>query len=282
MDSQTTQAPTLPPDSPGRYAAVNGLHLYYEVHGTGRPLILLHGGLGGVIHFGAVLPALAATRQVIAVELQGHMHTTDREGPLRFEQMADDVAALIAHLGLDSVDLLGYSLGGGVAQQTAIRHPERVRKLVLISAPCRRQGWYEEVLAGMAAMSAEAAKGMMASPIYAAYAAAAPDVANWPVLVEKTGELLRREYDWSEQITALVAPILIIIGDADSVRITAAVELFALRGGGLPRDMMGGQRPPSQLAILPDTTHFSIIERADLLLPIIGPFLDAPASQNEA
>ena len=180
------------------YAPVNGLELYYEVHGEGRPLILLHGGLGGVSMYSAVLPQLASSRQVIGVDLQGHGHTADIDRPFRWEDFADDIAALIRHLGLKQADLAGYSVGGGTALQTAIRHPGLVRRLVLISTPCRRQGWYPEVLAGMAGMNAEAAKMMVGSPIQAAYTQAAPRPEGWPVLVEKTGALLKREYDWCE------------------------------------------------------------------------------------
>src|SRR5512139_364679 len=133
----------------GKYANVNGLTMYYEIHGEGQPLILLHGGLGGVSMFERILPDLAQTRQVIAVELQGHGHTADIDRPLSFESMADDVAALLEHLELPSADILGYSLGGGVALRTIIRHPELVRKLVAVSTPCKSDGWYAEVRAGM-------------------------------------------------------------------------------------------------------------------------------------
>src|SRR5947199_1995690 len=158
----------------GHYADVNGIKLYYEIHGTGRPLILLHGGLGAIEMFGPNLPALAKGRQVIAVDLQGHGRTADIDRPLSVALMADDIAALIRHLGLENADVLGYSLGGGVALQTAIRHPEVVRKLVVVSSAFKRDGWYPEVLAGMAAMNAEAARFMVGSPPHQVYVAAAP------------------------------------------------------------------------------------------------------------
>src|SRR5450756_67179 len=142
------------------YASAKGLEMYYEIHGAGRPLVLLHGGLGTIDMFGPLLPALAETRQVIAVELEAHGHTANIDRPLSYEQMADNIAALMAHLGLANSDILGYSLGGGVAEQTAIRHPEVVRKLVLISTTCKSDGWYPEVRAGMASMNAKAAEAL--------------------------------------------------------------------------------------------------------------------------
>ena len=134
------------------YAPVNGLKLYYEIHGTGEPLVLLHGGVVGIATFGPNLGALSEKRKVIAVELQGHGRTADIDRPLSFEAMADDIAALMKYLAIEKTDVMGYSLGGGVALQIAIRHPELVRKLVVVSAPCKRDGWYPEVLAGMVQM----------------------------------------------------------------------------------------------------------------------------------
>ncbi len=231
--------------------------------------------------FSQLLPALAANRQIIGVELQGHGHTADRDRPFSFQQMGDDVAALITHLGLEKADVAGYSLGGGAAFQTAIRHPEVVRKLVIISAACKRDGWYPEVLEGMAAMNAQAAAAMVGSPPYQAYVSAAPNPENWTSLVSKTGDLLRQDYDWSADVAAIKAPTLIVIGDADSVRPDHALEIYKLLGGGpviLTADGRMGEQPKSQLAVLPGTTHFNIVERMDLLLPIIQPFLDAPVA----
>lgn len=265
----------ISPVAPGHFAAVNGLDLYYETHGSGRPLILLHGGFGVIGMFERLLPGLAEQRQVIGVELQGHGHTADIDRPLRFETLADDVAALIRHLGLGGeADVLGYSLGGGVALQTAIRHPALVRRLVIVSAPFRSQGWFPEVRAGMASVTAEAAAGMVGSPMHAAYVAVAPRPADFAVLADKTGELLRRPYDWSAEVSALAQPMLLVYGDADSISPAYAAEAFALLGGG-QRDAgwEGTERPASQLAILPGATHYDILQRADLLLPILGAFL---------
>jgi pimeloyl-ACP methyl ester carboxylesterase len=241
---------------------------------------MLHGGMGTVDMFAQLLPALAETRQVIAVELQAHGHTGDVDRPLSFEVMADDIAALIKQLQLNTADIFGYSLGGGVALQTAIRHPDVVRKLVVASAGFKRDGWYPEVLAGMSAMNAEIAKTWVGSPMHEAYASVAPRPEDWPTLVGKLGELLRKDYDWSAGVSGLKAPTLILVGDADGVRLPHAVEMFALLGGGLA-DVGFGPPPKSQLAVLPGTTHFTILTRTDLLLPIIPPFLDAPIPEAE-
>jgi pimeloyl-ACP methyl ester carboxylesterase len=259
------------------YAEVNGL--YYEMYGSGgQPLILLHGGLGSTDMFAALTPTLAQNRQVIAVDLQGHGRTADLERPLSFEAMADDVAALIEELSLGKADLLGYSLGGGVALQTAIRHPEVVNKLVLVSTVFSRQGWYPEVLQGMSAMNADAAQAMIGSPVHNFYRNA-PQPENWPVLVTKLGELLSQDYDWSADVAALQMPVLIVVGDADSVKMSHATAMFELFGGGQVDGSMGGL-PRAQFAVLPNTLHWNILMRADLLLPVVMPFLDAPAAAN--
>jgi pimeloyl-ACP methyl ester carboxylesterase len=266
----------------GQYAPINGLNLYYETYGSGPPLVLLHGGFGVIRQmFGHLIPLLAAQRQVIAVELQGHGHTGDIDRPLRFEAMADDIAGLLGHLGLEQADVCGYSLGGGVALQTAIRHPAMVSKLVLISAPARRQGWYPETLAGMAAVNGTVAATWVGSPMHEAYAAVAPNVDDWPTLADKLNELLGREYDWSAQVGALPMPVLIVVGDADAVRTSHAVEMFGLLGGGQQPAGLGVPLPQGRLAILPGTTHYDLIFRTDLLLPILTTFLAAtPASDT--
>jgi pimeloyl-ACP methyl ester carboxylesterase len=257
---------------------VNGLNLYYETHGPDgtTPLVLLHGGVGSGGMFGEMLAQLAAGRRAIPVDLQGHGRTADIDRPLNFEAMADDVAGLIRHLGLAKADIMGYSLGGGVALQTAIRHPDVVRRLVIISAPAKRDGWYPEVLAGMAGMTAEAAEAMKPSPIYQHYASIAPRPEDWPVLVGKLGELLRQDYDWSQEVAALSAPVLIVVGDADSVRTAHAVEFFELLGGG-KRDAGwdGSGMSRSRLAILPGTTHYSILSSPGLAATA-DRFLEAP------
>ena len=262
--------------SKGNYALVNGLKMYYEVHGKGQPLILLHGGFGVIGMLEPNLSVLAQTRQVIGVELQGHGHTADIDRPLSFEHMADDVAALIEHLGLKNADVLGYSFGGGTALQTAIRHPDLVRKLVLVSAPCKSDGWYPEVHAGMKLINAELGKTWIGSPMHQTYASVAPEPDDWPTLVAKMGQLLTPSYDWSDAVSAFTMPVMIVIGDADSVRTAHAIEFFELLGGG-QRDANWDRSgmPNSRLAILPDTTHYDIFSSPALAAAVI-PFLDAP------
>jgi pimeloyl-ACP methyl ester carboxylesterase len=266
--------------SAGRYVAVNGLSMYYEVHGAGKPLVLLHGGFGVVGMFEPLVPQLAATRQVIAVELQGHGHTADVDRLLSFEQMADDVAALLQALGLAPADILGYSLGGGVALQTTIRHPESVRKLVVVSAPCRSDGWYAHVLAGMRAVNADAARAWIGSPMHQAYASVAPRPEDWTTLADKTGRLLQQAYDWSGDVAAMRSPTMIVMGDADGVRADHAVEFFRLLGGGKGGGGWDGSgMPASRLGILPATTHYDILA-SPVLGSLVTAFLDAPLPQE--
>ncbi len=258
------------------YAPVNGLKLYYEIHGSGAPLILLHGGLSATEMLGDLLTSLSRTRQVIAVDLQAHGRTADIDRPLGFEAMADDIAALMKHLAIEQADAMGYSLGGGVALQTAIRHAASVRKLVVVSAPFRRDGWYPEVLAAMAQMGAGAAEPMKQSPIYQVYARIAPKPADWPVLITKVGDLLRKDYDWSKDVAAIKAPTMIVFADADAVRPAHVVEFFGLLGGGKKdAGWDGSGRPVAQLAILPGLTHYNIFSSPALALTVT-PFLDAP------
>jgi pimeloyl-ACP methyl ester carboxylesterase len=253
--------------------------LYYAVHGEGEPLILIHGGVGAIEMFGEVLPMLAESRRVIGVDLQAHGRTADIERPLSFEAMADDVGALIGHLGFEKADVMGYSLGG-VALQTAIRHPDVVRKLVVVSTAFKRDGWYPEVLAGIEQMGPEAAEPMKQTPMYGLYAGVAPRPEDWPVLLTKLGELLGRDYDWSEDVAAMEVPTMIVVGDADSIRTTHAVDFFGLLGGG-KRDAGwdGSGMSDARLAILPGTTHYDIFYSPALASAVV-PFLDAPMPEN--
>jgi pimeloyl-ACP methyl ester carboxylesterase len=262
----------------GSYARVNGLDLYYELHGSGQPLVLLPGAFWTIEAMGQLVPPLATGRRVIAVELQGHGHTADIDRPLSFESMADDIAALIRSLGLEQADLFGYSLGGGVALQTAIRHPNVVRKLALASAPFKTDGWYPEDLAAMSAISAEAFAG---TPIHQAYLQTSPVPEAWPTVVAKVRQLVTSNYDWTAGVEALTIPTLILVGDADGPRLAHAVEFFGLLGGGQADGDLAGL-PRSSLAVLPATTHVGwappyhgIMTRTHLLLPILTEFLDA-------
>lgn len=255
----------------GNYASVNGINLYYEVHGTGAPLIMLHGGFGTFEMFAALSPALIEQHQVIGVDLYGHGRTALTDRPLRFEQMADDIAGLIEHLGLEQSSVLGYSLGGAVALQAAIRHPDRVKKLVVISSPFKRSGWYPETQTGMASLAPEFFQG---TPMHEAYLRVAPKPDDFPRFVAAMQDGMSQEYDWTEQVSALPMPTLIIAGDSDSLPPSHAVEFFTLLGGGKQDAGWNGEHLiPSQLAILPGVTHYNIVFRPDLLLPVLAPFL---------
>lgn len=259
------------------YAPVNGLNLYYEIHGSGDPLILMHGGISTLdTDFAALLPVLAEGRQVIGVELQGHGRTADVDRPLRFATMADDIAALIAHLGLKQADLFGFSVGAGVALDVAIRYPDLVRKVVLATVSYTVEGEHTQIREGMQYVTPEVVAG---SPYQLDYARLAPHPENWASLLEKIKEMSSQDQEWAaDAIRAIKAPVLLIFGDADIVRLEHAVELFQLLGGGVPGDVVG--LPASQLAILPGTTHTMLMQRTDLLRAIVPPFLNAPMPDN--
>jgi pimeloyl-ACP methyl ester carboxylesterase len=268
------QGPWGGKQGPGQYADVNGIKLYYEIHGTGHPLILLHGGLGATSMFGPNLPALAKGRQVIAVDLQGHGRTADIDRPISPQLMADDIAALIKHLKLDRPDIMGYSLGGGVATFVGIRHPELVGKLVIVSTNFKRSGVYPEMLAQQAQVGPEAAEAMKQTPMYQLYASIAPRPEDWPRLLQKIGEAMRGDFDYSKEIAQIKAPTMIVAGDADIFPPSHAVEFFGLLGGG-KRDggWDGSGRSNARLAILPGVTHYSMA-MAPALPQVVMPFLD--------
>jgi pimeloyl-ACP methyl ester carboxylesterase len=259
------------------HAPVGDLSMYYEISGDGRPTILLHGAYQTIDTIGPLLPGLAETRKVIAVEQQGHGRTADIDRPLTYEQMADDTAAAVRHLGIDDGDFVGYSMGGAIALQVAIRHPALVRKLVVASATFRSDGMPAEALAMFPSITPELFAG---TPIEAEYLRIAPNPGDFPKLVEKLTRLDTTDFAWPEEdIRAIAAPTLIVLGDSDGVRLEHAVEFFRLRGGGVMGDLQG--MPDSQLAVLPSTSHFippgcGLLDRAEWLLAMIPPFLDAP------
>jgi pimeloyl-ACP methyl ester carboxylesterase len=264
----------------GQYAQVNGINLYYETHGAGRPLILLHGGLGSGEMFGPILPTLAERHQVIAVDLQGHGRTADIDRPIDIRLMADDIAALIDHLGLDKPDLVGYSLGGGVALQTAVKYPAKVRRLVAASANIRRDAIYPEILAQQGQVNAAAAEFMKDTPMYELYQRVAPRPEDFPRLLDKMGESMAKGFDFTEEIRGLQVPTLIVAADADMAPPSHYVEVFRLLDGGL-RDggWMGEGRPQGghALAILPGLTHYNIFS-SPLFAAVTLAFLDGQAS----
>jgi pimeloyl-ACP methyl ester carboxylesterase len=262
----------------GQYADVNGLHLYYEVHGTGRPLVLLHGGLGSGEMFGPVVPLLAAGHQVILPDLQGHGRTADIDRPIDTRLMADDIAALIEQLGLDKPDLVGYSLGGGVGFWTAVKYPDRIRRFVTVSTNVRRNAIYADMLAQQGQMGPEAAEFMKDTPMYQLYARVAPRPEDFGRLLGKMGESMAKDFDFTEEVRSLKVPTMFVAADADMFPPSHAVEVFALLDGG-QRDggWMSEGRPKGghALAILPGLTHYDI-GRSPLLAEAVLAFIDAP------
>ena len=263
----------------GHYAEVNGLHLYYETYGAGRPLILLHGGLGSGEMFGPVLPVLAERHLVIAPDLQGHGRTADIDRPIDVRLMADDIAVLIEHLGLDRPDVAGYSLGGGVALLTAIKYPAMIRRLVAASAHIRRDAIYPDMLAQQGQVSAGAAEFMKDTPMYQLYQRVAPRPEDFPRLLDKMGAGMARDFDLTEEVRGLQVPALIVAADADMAPPSHYAEVFRLLDGGL-RDggWMGDGRPKGghALAILPGLTHYNIFS-SPLFAAATLAFLDGQA-----
>jgi pimeloyl-ACP methyl ester carboxylesterase len=255
-------------------AQVNGIELGYRVVGEGAPLVLLHGGFGTVEMFGPNVDLLAAGRQVIGVDLQSHGRSPAADREMRFETMADDIAALIRHLGHERAAVMGFSLGGGVALRLGIQHPDVVDRLVLVSTVFGRQGWYPEMRAGMDAMGPETAEFLRQTPLYEGYSAVAPNVDDWPVLVSQLTGLLKVDYDWSAEVPGLTMPVMLVVGDADGVPPSHAVEFFGLLGGG-QRDASWDKSGMTQhrLAVLPGVTHYDVNVQPALSAAVI-PFLD--------
>lgn len=259
---QAEETPSMPD---GKFADVNGQHIFYSVHGSGKPLVLLHGGINPD-SYGSNLGELAKGRQVIAVHLQAHGRTPDTDRPLRRETLADDIAALIGHLNLGKADVMGYSFGSAVALQTAIRHPHVIDRLVLVSSSMRQDGWYPEGVASFDQLGANAAilgPAVKASPLGEAY----PDV-DWTNLFTKVGDMVRLPFDLSADLSRVQARTLLVFADADAIRPEHMVEFWKALGGG-QRDagIDGSLRPASQLAIVPNTTHYTI--PLDPMLPEI-------------
>lgn len=268
QDTATQQ--TLAPAQSG-YADVNGLKMYYEAYGTGKPLVLLHGSFMNIpMNWGHIIPLLAKDRQVIVTELQGHGRTRDIDRELSYEGMADDVSGLLKHLRVDSADILGYSMGGGVAFQVAVRHPEQVRRLVILSGTYAHDGWWPDVEAAFASFTADM---FMGTPIQKQYDSLGNDPAKFPDYVKKVISIDLQPYDWTAEVMKIKAPLFMAIGDADGVRYEHALELFRAKGGGKMGDLYG--LPKSRLAILPGTTHIGMMQQTDWLIPMVTDFLDS-------
>jgi pimeloyl-ACP methyl ester carboxylesterase len=271
------QNPGMPVES--GYVPVNGLEMYYEIHGqgSGQPLVLLHGNLSTIgTSFGKAIPMLAATRRVIAVEQQGHGHTADIDRPFSTGQWAEDTIALLHRLKIEQADFFGYSSGGAVALEVALRRPDLVRKLVFAGGTSyKRDGLYPELQFTGEPPSPDYLDG---SVFHQAYVKVAPRPEDWHRLVKKIAEMDAAIDEWpSETIAALKPPILLVIGDSDIVRPEHTMEMFRLLGGGVPGDLVG--LPRSQLAVLPGTTHVMVPERAEWLGSMVLAFLDAPTPE---
>jgi pimeloyl-ACP methyl ester carboxylesterase len=270
MTEPTTQA------GGSGYAPVNGLEMYYEVHGSGgRPLLLLHGNLSTIgVDFGGIIPSLATQRQVIAVEQQAHGHTADIDRPLSIPTWTGDTVALLRHLGVGQADVLGYSSGSAVAMQLALDHPELVGRLVLASFSYRLDGLHPGLMDNISELKPEHLAG---TPFEQDYARVAPNPGDWPRLIEKIKVMDADLPEWTaDQVRGITAPTMLIIGDSDIVQPEHTVEIFRLLGGGVPGDLHG--LPRARLAVLPGTTHVTLVQKTDWLASMVGEFLDAEVS----
>ena len=280
------EAGFLNPPAPAKSGRVdaNGIDYYYEIHGEGEPLLVLHGGLGSIHLFGPSPALLAAGRQVIAVDLHGHGRTPLGERPISLIDMGDDMAVLLERLGYRQVDAMGYSLGGGVAFRLAVQHPELVRRLVLVSTGFSQDGFYPEMLPQQAAVSGAVADQMKGTAMYESYVAVAPHPEDFPRLLDRMGEAMRQSQDFSQDVKRLRMPVMLVFADSDMFRPEHIVEFYQLLGGGL-RDA-GWQRETmsqNRLAIIPDQTHYDVFASA-ALVPTVLPFLNGEthrASRSE-
>jgi pimeloyl-ACP methyl ester carboxylesterase len=271
--SVEAQQTSMKPDSSGRIAA-NGVDYWFEIHGKGEPLLLLHGGLFSTALFGPMLDKLAETHRVIGVDMLGHGHTSlGNRTKISLVDIGRDLAVVVQKLGLKQVDVMGYSFGGGAAMQLAFQHPELVRRLVIVSAPYAQNGFYAEMLPQQAAVSGAMADQMKQTPMYTTYAAIAPHPEEFPRLLDLMGEYMRQSYDWSASVKQLKMPVMLVYGDADMIRPEHIVSFYHLLGGGLQD--AGWQRehmPKNRLAIIPDRTHYEL-GASPILATTVLPFL---------
>ncbi|MBP1882034.1 alpha/beta fold hydrolase [Sinorhizobium mexicanum] len=269
VEQKATPAPTR-----SGHLKLNGINYYYQVYGDGEPVLLLHGGLGIIEMFGPNLAKLAESRQVIGVDLQGHGRTPLGNRRIDLAAMGADMGALVKELGYEQVDVLGYSMGGGVALQMAAQAPGSVRRLVLVSTPYAKDGFYPEMIAAQAQVGAGAAEMMKETPMYKSYAAVAPDVSEFPKLLDAMGDLMRRDYDGSAAVAKLTMPVMLIYGDSDMFRLEHVVDFYHKLGGGLKdAGWMRENMSKNRLAILPDLTHYDIFVSPKLLEAAL-PFLN--------
>jgi pimeloyl-ACP methyl ester carboxylesterase len=257
------------------YADVNGIKLYYEVHGSGEPLVLIHGGLTTIGEMQGWIRPLAERRQVIAVELQGHGRTAENGRPMTFAAMGDDIAALLNHLKIQKADVVGHSLGGASAIRTAIQHPNKVRRLVVISSPYARSGWFPETREGMSHVGASMTKAIMQTPT-GKLSLAWPEPQRFPEFLDKLGKMLSEDYDWSAEVARILMPVLLVFADNDSVSQKHIAAFFGLLGGGIKEPgWKNTQLANSRLAVVPGYSHYNLIASPEVP-QIIGKFLADP------
>ncbi|CDZ55784.1 alpha/beta fold hydrolase [Neorhizobium galegae] len=265
------------PSKKGRVEA-GGISYYYEIRGEGEPLLLLHGGLGSIDMFAPIMPALTEHRQVIAVDLQGHGRTPLGKRPISLEAMGADMGKIVSELGYRQVDVLGYSMGGGIALQMAAQAPEKVRRLVIASAPFAKRGFFPEMIPQQESVTGAMAEMMKDTPMFISYKAVAPDVSEFPRLLDAMGDLMRRDYDFSDAVARLTMPVMLVFGDSDMVRPEHIVEFYQKLGGGLKdAGWMRENMPKNRLAILPDLTHYEAFA-SPALAPTVLPFLDGKSN----
>lgn len=257
------------------YADVNGIKLYHEIYGQGEPLVLIHGGLTTIGEMQGWVQPLATTRQVIAVEMQGHGRTADTDRPMSFATMGNDIAALLDHLRIRKADLVGHSFGGASAIPAAIQHPDRVRRLVVISSPYARSGWYPEARRGMSQVGAAMAENMMRTPT-GSFSKQWSEPQRFPQFLDKMGKMMSEDYDWSAAIAKLPMPVLLVFADNDSISQKHIAEFFALLGGGVKEPgWLNTQLSTSRLAVVTGYSHYNLITSPDVP-QIIGKFLADP------
>jgi pimeloyl-ACP methyl ester carboxylesterase len=283
MPQATTETSARAPFAPvsSGYANVNGIKLYHEIYGQGEPLVLLHGGLMTIGEMSTPLEAFAKTHKVIAVELQGHGRTADTDRPLSFETMGDDIAALLNQLNISKADIVGLSLGGAVGLRTAIQHPEKVRRLVVISSPYAKSGWYPEAQEGMGQISAAMAEKMIQTPT-GKFSKQWPEPQRFAQFLDKMGKMMGASYDWSADVKRLPMPVMLVFADNDSISQKHIAEFFALLGGGVKEPgWQNTQLSKARLAIVPGYSHYNFVSAPELA-PIIDKYLADPLTNPPA
>ena len=270
---------TLQPTKSG-LLPINGLNYHYAVYGKGEPLLLLHGGLGSTDMFAPILPRLSENRAVIGVDLQGHGRTALGDRPFTLEAIGADMADIVKALGYDKVDVMGYSLGGGVAFRMAVQHPETVRRLVLVATGYASDGFYDEMRPQQAQVSAAAAAFMKETPMYKSYVAVAPHPEDFPKLLDALGNFMRQDSDYSADVAKLKMPVMLAYGDSDMYKPEHVIKFYQMLGGGLKdAGWMRENMSQNRLAILPNRTHYDVFFAPELTAAAL-PFLNGETKVN--